>query len=81
MKVFTFFKIDYIITLNNHSSKGKSQTVRAQSLLTNLSKRFFGLLNLYKAMTFLEEITIMDYNNRLYDFHHYVTNDPHTRMK
>ena len=47
----------------------------------NLSKRFFGSLNLYKTTTFLEKITIMDYNNGLYDLHHYVKNDLYTRMK
>ena len=75
MKVFTIFL--KIITC----SKGKSQTVRVQSLLMNFSKRFFGWLNLYKTMTFLEKITIMDYNNGLYNLHHYVKNDPHSRMK
>ena len=78
MKVFNIFlKIDYIITCG----KGKSQTVRAQSLLMNLSKRFFDLLNFYEAMTFLEKITIMDCNNGLYDLHHDVKNDLHNRTK
>ena len=32
-------------------------------------------------MIFLEKITIMDYNNGLYDLHHYVKNDPHMGIK
>ena len=69
------------MTLIITCSKRKSQTVRAQSLLMNLSKRFFGLLNLYKTMTFLEKMAIMDGNNGLYDLHYYVKNHLHTRMK
>ena len=38
----------------------------AKTLLLNLSNKFFGLLELYKAMTFIEKIMIMDYNNGLY---------------
>ena len=62
-------------------STGKSQTIRAQSLLMNSSKRFFGLLNSYETIVFLEKITTMDYNNWLNDLHHYVKNDLHTRME
>ena len=47
----------------------------------NLSKWFFGLLKLCKTMTFLEKMTIMNYNDGLYGLHHYVKNDFHTRMK
>ena len=37
------------------------QTARAHTLLLNLSKWFFVLLDLYKTMTFLEKMNI-DYN-------------------
>ena len=47
----------------------------------NFSKRFFGLLNLYNSITFLQEIAIMDHNIGLYDLYLYVKNEPHTRMK
>ena len=47
----------------------------------DFGKRFFGLLSLYKTTTFLEKTKIMDYDNGLYDLHHYVKDDLHARMK
>ena len=46
-------------------SKRKLQIARAQTLLLNLRKWFFVLLDLYKTMTFLEKIMVMDFDNGL----------------
>ena len=66
MKISTSFLKSIKLSHVQSCSKRKLQIARAQTLLLNLSKWFSVLLDLYKSMTFLEKIMIMDYDNGLH---------------